>query len=137
MSHRNVLLAFYVQLDYWFKFVFFLSKRIFSPKPHFIMLILTFSLSSLIWSSVYYFQYKCTVSTAGVCDATAFAANEATIRLRTMICSCKHWLSPNEGIDGIWYIWYSKLSKWISQPIVSSSLWQLWSPKDEYSPSIQ
>lgn len=102
----------------WVKFVFFLSKRMFSLKPHFIMLILTLSLSSLIWSPMCYFQYMCNVSTACVCEAMAFSANEATVRLRTFSCSCKHWLSPNGGIDGIWYIWYSKLSKWISQPIV-------------------
>lgn len=79
--------------------------------PHMMIFIWTWlSLTLLHWPSMYYFQCTCTLSRAGVCEATAFAANEATIRLRTMSCSCKHWLSPNGGIDGIWYIWYNKLS---------------------------
>lgn len=93
---EKLSLAFYVQLDYWSVCIWFFFQT------SFILLILTFSLSSLIWPSMYYFQYMCTVSRACVCEATAFATNEATVQLSTLALT--KW-----GIDGIWYIWYSKL----------------------------
>lgn len=90
----------------------------FLGQPSYIDIHLTkLSLTSLLSPSMCNFQCTGTVSRACVVEATVFGANKSTGRPSTLSGLRRHVLTKIT-IDSICYICYSKLSKWILQPIV-------------------